>query len=133
MRFNSIFYFEIFSLFFHSISQIINLKRFQYLNGRWVKSHKIVNFPLQAFDPSAYLAERDPRSPLETKLNSTDSTFAPSSTSDPAVHHHPRLQQVEHYHQQGEGQPFNPNLVLHWVVLLYKNSSPSPFNTLRDT
>ncbi|KAK3792372.1 hypothetical protein RRG08_045916 [Elysia crispata] len=81
---------------------IINLKRFQYLNGRWVKSHKIVNFPLQAFDPSAYLAERDPRSPLETKLNSTDSTFAPSSTSDPAVHHHPRLQQVEHYHQQDE-------------------------------
>ncbi|CAL1537349.1 unnamed protein product, partial [Lymnaea stagnalis] len=39
---------------------IINLKRFQYLNGRWVKSHKIVNFPLRGFDPTAYLAPRDP-------------------------------------------------------------------------
>ncbi|BFZ19073.1 hypothetical protein BsWGS_22113 [Bradybaena similaris] len=39
---------------------IINLKRFQYLNGRWVKSHKIVNFPLRGFDPSAYLAPREP-------------------------------------------------------------------------
>ncbi|KAH9503862.1 Ubiquitin carboxyl-terminal hydrolase 32 [Bulinus truncatus] len=39
---------------------IINLKRFQYLNGRWVKSHKIVNFPLKGFDPSAYLALREP-------------------------------------------------------------------------
>lgn len=40
--------------------QIINLKRFQFLNGRWVKSHKIVNFPLVGFDPKAYLANREP-------------------------------------------------------------------------
>ena len=38
--------------------QIVNLKRFQFLNGRWVKSHKIVNFPLVTFDPSQYLAPR---------------------------------------------------------------------------
>ncbi|XP_062601497.1 ubiquitin carboxyl-terminal hydrolase 32-like isoform X2 [Saccostrea cucullata] len=37
---------------------IINLKRFQFLNGRWVKSHKIVNFPIEKFDPSNYLAPR---------------------------------------------------------------------------
>ncbi|XP_052268914.1 ubiquitin carboxyl-terminal hydrolase 32-like isoform X1 [Dreissena polymorpha] len=37
---------------------IVNLKRFQFLNGRWVKSHKIVNFPLLDFDPSCYLAPR---------------------------------------------------------------------------
>ncbi|XP_060562624.1 ubiquitin carboxyl-terminal hydrolase 32-like [Ruditapes philippinarum] len=37
---------------------IVNLKRFQFLNGRWVKSHKIVNFPLVDFDPSCYLAPR---------------------------------------------------------------------------
>lgn len=37
---------------------IINLKRFQFLNGRWVKSHKIVNFPLTDFDPSCYLVPR---------------------------------------------------------------------------
>ena len=40
------------------IFQIVNLKRFQYLNGRWVKSHKIVNFPLLGFNPSCYLAPR---------------------------------------------------------------------------
>jgi len=38
--------------------QIINLKRFQFLNGRWVKSHKIVNFPLEKFDPANYIATR---------------------------------------------------------------------------
>lgn len=38
--------------------QIINLKRFQFLNGRWVKSHKIVKFPSEDFDPANYLAER---------------------------------------------------------------------------
>ncbi|XP_052801941.1 ubiquitin carboxyl-terminal hydrolase 32-like [Mya arenaria] len=37
---------------------IVNLKRFQFLNGRWVKSHKIVNFPLTDFDPSCYLVPR---------------------------------------------------------------------------
>ncbi|KAJ8312078.1 hypothetical protein KUTeg_009451 [Tegillarca granosa] len=37
---------------------IINLKRFQFLNGRWVKSHKIVKFPSEDFDPANYLAER---------------------------------------------------------------------------
>ena len=86
-------------------AQIINLKRFQYLNGRWVKSHKIVNFPLQAFDPSAYLAERDPKSPLEKTIPPASPVFpANSSSSDPSVQHHPRLQQVEHFHQQGENQ-----------------------------
>ncbi|KAK3083744.1 hypothetical protein FSP39_002517 [Pinctada imbricata] len=37
---------------------IVNLKRFQFLNGRWVKSHKIVKFPVQNFDPSNYLVQR---------------------------------------------------------------------------
>ena len=45
---------KVFCLFF----QIVNLKRFQFLNGRWVKSHKIVKFPLENFDPSCYLAPR---------------------------------------------------------------------------
>ncbi|XP_041349176.1 ubiquitin carboxyl-terminal hydrolase 32-like [Gigantopelta aegis] len=43
---------------------IINLKRFQFLNGRWVKSHKIVKFPIKDFDPTHYLAPRS--SPKET-------------------------------------------------------------------
>ena len=36
--------------------QIVHLKRFHFLNGRWLKSHKIVDFPVKDFDPSDYLA-----------------------------------------------------------------------------
>ncbi|GFR09430.1 ubiquitin carboxyl-terminal hydrolase 32 [Trichonephila clavata] len=43
---------------------IVHLKRFQLLNGRWVKSHKIVKFPFENFDPTDYLA----RVPRETIL-----------------------------------------------------------------
>lgn len=35
---------------------IVHLKRFQYLNGKWVKSQKVVNFPFKNFEPTAYLA-----------------------------------------------------------------------------
>ena len=36
--------------------QIVHLKRFHFLNGRWIKSHKIVDFPIKDFDPTNYLA-----------------------------------------------------------------------------
>lgn len=29
------------------------------MNGRWIKSQKIVKFPRENFDPSAFLAPRD--------------------------------------------------------------------------
>ncbi|KAL7986941.1 hypothetical protein Chor_005860 [Crotalus horridus] len=34
--------------------------RFQFVNGRWIKSQKIVKFPRESFDPSAFLMPRDP-------------------------------------------------------------------------
>lgn len=37
---------------------IIHLKRFQFMNGRWVKSNKIVNFPMETFDPSEFVVKR---------------------------------------------------------------------------
>lgn len=37
---------------------IIHLKRFQFHNGRWVKSQKIVKFPFRDFDPTGYLVPR---------------------------------------------------------------------------
>lgn len=49
--------------------QIIHLKRFQFVNGHWVKSNKIVQFPMEGFDPSAFLAKR----PSST-TSSSDST-----------------------------------------------------------
>ncbi|XP_037533681.1 ubiquitin carboxyl-terminal hydrolase 32 [Nematolebias whitei] len=38
---------------------IVHLKRFQFVNGRWIKSQKIVKFPRENFDPSAFLAPRN--------------------------------------------------------------------------
>nr|XP_054392023.1 ubiquitin carboxyl-terminal hydrolase 6 [Pongo abelii] len=39
---------------------IIHLKRFQFVNDQWIKSQKIVKFPRESFDPSAFLVPRDP-------------------------------------------------------------------------
>ena len=35
---------------------IVHLKRFHFVNGRWIKSHKIVDFPYKGLEPSDYLA-----------------------------------------------------------------------------
>ncbi len=45
--------------FFYVLFQIVHLKRFQLVNGRWIKSQKIVKFPRESFDPSAFLAPRE--------------------------------------------------------------------------
>ena len=37
--------------------QVIHLKLFQLVNNHWVKSNKIVQFPMEGFDPSAFLAK----------------------------------------------------------------------------
>ena len=42
--------------FYYVLFQIVHLKRFHFLNGRWIKSHKIVDFPVKDFDPTDYLA-----------------------------------------------------------------------------
>lgn len=39
--------------------QIVHLKRFQFVNNRWIKSQKIVRFPRDNFDPSAFLTPRE--------------------------------------------------------------------------
>uniref|UniRef100_H2ZLN2 ubiquitinyl hydrolase 1 n=1 Tax=Ciona savignyi TaxID=51511 RepID=H2ZLN2_CIOSA len=36
---------------------IIHLKRFQFVNGRWIKSHKVVDFPKTDFDPSSFMTK----------------------------------------------------------------------------
>uniref|UniRef100_A0A915ICD2 ubiquitinyl hydrolase 1 n=1 Tax=Romanomermis culicivorax TaxID=13658 RepID=A0A915ICD2_ROMCU len=38
---------------------IVHFKRFQYVNEKWVKSCKMVNFPRKDFNPSKYLAIND--------------------------------------------------------------------------
>ncbi|CAI6345795.1 unnamed protein product [Macrosiphum euphorbiae] len=46
---------------------IVHLKRFQYLNGKWVKSHKVVKFPYKDFDPTDYLASVPKHTVLRNK------------------------------------------------------------------
>lgn len=43
---------------FFSRLKIIHLKRFQFMNGRWVKSNKVVNFTMNHFDPSEFVVKR---------------------------------------------------------------------------
>lgn len=52
------------------IFQIVHLKRFQFVNGRWIKSQKIVKFPRQSFNPSAFLAPRDAQGPWSLQSQS---------------------------------------------------------------
>ncbi|RVE39894.1 hypothetical protein evm_015456 [Chilo suppressalis] len=39
-----------------TLTRIIHLKRFQYVNNKWIKSQKVVNFPFEDFDPTEFLA-----------------------------------------------------------------------------
>lgn len=50
--------------------QIVHLKRFQFVNGRWIKSQKIVKFPREGFNPSAFLAPREAQSTLSLQSQS---------------------------------------------------------------
>lgn len=48
---------------------IIHLKRFQFVNNRWIKSQKVVNVPLEDFDPTPYLAAVPKETILRHKRN----------------------------------------------------------------
>ena len=67
------------------IIQIIHLKRFQLVNGKWVKSHKIVQFPFKDFDPTNYLVPRNnnKRDAKHTLLSQTQHDSAKNSPSEP--------------------------------------------------
>ncbi|XP_026740853.1 ubiquitin carboxyl-terminal hydrolase 32-like isoform X3 [Trichoplusia ni] len=84
---------------------IVHLKRFQYVNNKWIKSQKVVNFPFHDFDPTDYLASV----PQETILRHTeiltlrrrsslvDDTISESDSdqdedSPPKVHNKPKVE-----------------------------------------
>ena len=57
---------------------IFHLKRFQNVNSRWIKSHKIVDFPLINLDPTNYLAAVPSETLIRHKellLNGTEGTL----------------------------------------------------------
>ena len=53
--------------------QIIHLKRFQFFNGRWVKSQRSVTFPTQDLEPLRYTVEngngnsKNPNGPMQVE------------------------------------------------------------------
>uniref|UniRef100_A0A8K9UHI5 ubiquitinyl hydrolase 1 n=1 Tax=Oncorhynchus mykiss TaxID=8022 RepID=A0A8K9UHI5_ONCMY len=61
---------------------IVHLKRFQFVNGRWIKSQKIVQFPRERFDPSVYLAPREAGlNSLQSRSEGEEKSAPPSSIS----------------------------------------------------
>ena len=50
------------------------------MNGRWVKSNKIVNFPMETFDPSEFVVKR-----TTTSNASEDGTFVRTVNVQTAV------------------------------------------------
>nr|XP_057935849.1 ubiquitin carboxyl-terminal hydrolase 32 isoform X2 [Doryrhamphus excisus] len=61
---------------------IVHLKRFHFVNGRWIKSQKIVKFPREEFDPSTFLVPRDfDQSFLHSHSSPALSRGSPSSLS----------------------------------------------------
>ncbi|XP_055612922.1 ubiquitin carboxyl-terminal hydrolase 32 [Uranotaenia lowii] len=63
---------------------IVHLKRFNYVNNKWVKSQKVVNFPYEDFDPTPYLASV----PQETILRHKELLDGGGSASAHDVRNH---------------------------------------------
>nr|XP_018670070.1 ubiquitin carboxyl-terminal hydrolase 32 [Ciona intestinalis] len=59
---------------------IIHLKRFQFVNGRWIKSHKVVDFPKTDFDPSSFMTKRDEEN---IDIETSEVTASSITDSDP--------------------------------------------------
>ena len=65
---------------------IIHLKRFQYVNARWVKSSKVVKFPMSEFEPAKYLAPRDRESAeMEEQEAAVAEAVAAATVVSPAM------------------------------------------------
>lgn len=68
---------------------IIHLKRFQFVNGHWVKSNKVVQFPMEGFDPSAFLAKRFVRPNSAGNSETGVTTVNVKSSEDPEPEEEP--------------------------------------------
>lgn len=69
--------------------QIIHLKRFQLLGGKWVKSQKIVRFPFKDFDPTDYLSPVPRKAALSFRRSQQQQQQPPPRTASPLVSRRP--------------------------------------------
>uniref|UniRef100_A0A8B9F5G3 Ubiquitin carboxyl-terminal hydrolase n=1 Tax=Amazona collaria TaxID=241587 RepID=A0A8B9F5G3_9PSIT len=101
---------------------IIHLKRFQFVNGRWIKSQKIVKFPRESFDPSAFLVQRDPSHFQRKQL-----TLQVDSVPEPRTHQgEAKKTDVPVTYTPGEGDVLNRSpSSLNTTVLNNIKASPS--------
>ncbi|NXS14282.1 UBP32 hydrolase, partial [Neodrepanis coruscans] len=101
---------------------IIHLKRFQFVNGRWIKSQKIVKFPRENFDPSAFLVQRDPSHFQRKQL-----TLQVDSIPEPrSLQGEPRKTELQSTGTPGEGETLNRSpSSLNTTVLNNVKASPS--------
>ncbi|XP_074869930.1 ubiquitin carboxyl-terminal hydrolase 32 isoform X2 [Carettochelys insculpta] len=103
---------------------IIHLKRFQFVNGRWIKSQKIVKFPRESFDPSAFLVQRDPSQCQRKQL-----TPQLDDLSEPQIlQGEPRKAELQTACASGEGDAMSrsPSLFNTSSILNNIKASPSP-------
>lgn len=76
------------------------MKRFQYVNNKWIKSHKVVNFPFQDFDPTPYLASV----PQETILRHMELTNMNKKRSSMFVDVDERISESDSDHSDDEAK-----------------------------
>lgn len=93
---------------------IVHLKRFQPVQGRWIKSHKVVNFPFKEFFPNKYLAEV----PHKTAEVAADPSAAPDEDDEVTKNSSLFPLQDFHQHRLNEGaNPFDLNYKLYAIVV----------------
>ncbi|XP_054279647.1 ubiquitin carboxyl-terminal hydrolase 32-like [Macrosteles quadrilineatus] len=90
---------------------IVHLKRFQYVNGKWVKSQKVVKFPFENFEPTTYLASIPRETVIRHKASldqksSDDKSKATTSESSVESEMNP-LQDFHQHLLSEEADPFD--------------------------
>lgn len=65
--------------------QIVHLKRFQFVGGKWVKSQKVVNFPFDHFNPTSYLAAVPKQTVIRHHQLKAEMALKESSQNDMSV------------------------------------------------
>lgn len=76
--------------------KIIHLKRFQFVNGRWIKSQRAVTFPLEGLDPLRYTVQNgNGSSGVTTPTVAPDESLVPceKNSSAPCAENSPTPQE----------------------------------------
>lgn len=90
------------------------MKRFQSMNNRWIKSHKVVEFPFHDLDPTKYLADV-PRKTIELAQKRGTSNLESSDSSSSLF----PLQDFHQHRLLPESDDFDLNYRLFAIIVSY--------------